>query len=252
MLLYLCGDTYFKVNQSIILSKYHVLCANSRRDNGKKILSKSVFAIQIGFTGIGAVGPACSRIYLGCIFAEASATCKAERKDGADCRQTEAQRNSTPWSFVFLTNANLSFWLAIAYLFKSTESLLLAPEVWNSTGFSLLYYWIQKPMTARQGARKCICLLVVVVSGGFVARGNLCYWVWKMNRNFTQAGFFSPCDAFKNKSICLLTLLRKQHKPHNNDHTFSCHFCLNALSVEICALWGIQNSASGWKLFFKS
>lgn len=30
------------------------------------------------------------------MVAEASATCKAERKNGADCRQRESQRNSTP------------------------------------------------------------------------------------------------------------------------------------------------------------
>lgn len=64
-----------------------------------------------------------------------------------------------------------------------------------------------------------------------------------MNRNFAQAGFLSPCDAFKTQSVFLLTLLRKQDKPNNNDHIFSCHFFLNVLGVKICALWGIQYSA---------
>jgi len=63
----LCGDTHFKVNESSILSKYCVLCANSRRDSGKTMLSKSVFAVPIGFTGIGADGTVCSSIYVGCV-----------------------------------------------------------------------------------------------------------------------------------------------------------------------------------------
>lgn len=138
------------------------------------------------------------------MVAEAGVTCKAERKNKADCRQMEAQRNSTPREFVLLKNANLHFWLAIVYLLKNTQSLLLAPAGWNSTGISLLYYQIQKLMTARQGE---VYLPVFVVSDGFVAREDLCYWFWKMNRNFAQAGVLSPCDAFKKQSVFLLTLL---------------------------------------------
>lgn len=46
---------------------------------------------------------------------------------GGKGSQMEAWRNSTPLDFVCLNNANLNFWLAIAYLFKSIQSLLLAP-----------------------------------------------------------------------------------------------------------------------------
>lgn len=64
-----------------------------------------------------------------------------------------------------------------------------------------------------------------------------------MNRDFTQAGFLSPCDAFKKQSVFLLNLLRKKDKPNNNDHAFACHFFLDVLGVKIRVLWGIQYSA---------
>lgn len=59
------------------------MCASNRRDIGEKILSKSVFAIEIGFTGIEAVSSVCTSIDTGCVDAvtEASVACKAERKE---------------------------------------------------------------------------------------------------------------------------------------------------------------------------
>lgn len=137
--------------------------------------------------------------------------------------------------FSWRMQISISGWLL--FICSEVRSLLLAPAGWNSK-------WDFFALLPNPEANDCqaggMYLPVFVVSDGFVARGDLCYWVWKMNRDFAQAGFLSSCDAFKKQSAFLLTLLRKQDKPSINDHTFFCHFFLNVLGVKICALRGIQ------------
>lgn len=102
--------------------------ASNRRDIGKKILSKSVFAIEIGFTGTEAVGSVCTSVYIGCVdtVTEASAACKAERKVSRDFTDRSTKKQlSTRLCF---PEERKSQFLANAYLSKRIPSLLLAFE----------------------------------------------------------------------------------------------------------------------------
>lgn len=97
MLLYLCSNTYLKVKQSI-LSKDHVICANVGRDNGKKILSKPVFAIHTRCTSTGAVGTTHSGIYTGCVDRLLQKLVPHARQKGRmeQTVETQTQRSRTP------------------------------------------------------------------------------------------------------------------------------------------------------------
>lgn len=62
-----------------------------------------------------------------------------------------------------------------------------------------------------------------------------------MNRNFEQAEFLAPHDAFKKQSVFVFTLHGSEiDTPRSNYHTFSCPFFLNVVGARICS---VGNSA---------
>lgn len=161
---------YYKVSSTNIMSYVPVL--------GEIMGSKSCQSLYLPFIqDVPALGQLALHALVFALavltqtVAEASATCKAERKNGADYRDWSTEKQHS-LRLVFLKNVDLDFWLVIAHLFESTKGF--AAGFWRIKFYLDFLALLLNPETGVcQAGGKEMYLPDFVMSGGFVAREDL-------------------------------------------------------------------------------